>query len=209
MTTETVDALDEIEPAELVGPGKLPLRIQPAAAILPGRADSGRLLAVWFVRKSCYWLFFGGYALGTWVAYVNHVEARVDVDWASASSVREALLSPWSAFVAALIARFVANWLALGFAMPLALAHEPNLAPRTNFGSSIGRFFDRLHVARAFRSLRWTHHVRAVAHHRLGPTGERLGRLDPILDVVNVASAVVAVFVAIFVGWHTTSQQLT
>lgn len=88
VTTETVDTGREIEASELVGPGKLPLRIQPAAAILPGRWGSGRLLAVWFVRKAFYWLFFGGYALGTWMADVNHVDAWVDIDWASPSSVR-------------------------------------------------------------------------------------------------------------------------
>jgi hypothetical protein len=189
--------------SELVGPGRYPLRIQPAAALMPGRSDSARLLAVWFVRKSFYWLFFGGYALGTWAAYANHATSEVDVDWTSPGSVEEALLSPWSAFVLALIVRFTAGWIALSLAFPLALAHEPSLSPRTSFGSSIGRFFDRLHVARAFRSLRWTHHVREVALGRLGSTGRRLGRLDPILDVVNLLSVIAAVVVVIFVAAKT------
>jgi hypothetical protein len=199
--TESDQATDVAgDPTELVGPGGNPLRIQPAAALMPGRADSFRLMMVWFVRKSFYWLFFVGYSLGTWMAYVNHEGNEVDVDWTSPDSVKEGLLSPWSALILALIVRFAASWIALGLAMPLALAHEPNLAPRDNLGSSIGRFFDRLHVARAFRSLRWTHHVRQVALKRLGATGRRLGRLDPILDVVNIASAVVAFGIAIYVA---------
>lgn len=72
-------------------------------------------------------------------------------------------------------------------------AGEVDLAPRTSFGSSIGLFLDRLHVERAYRSLRWTHHVRRVALGQLGPTGDRLGKVDPILDIVNITAMVVAV----------------
>lgn len=71
-------------------------------------------------------------------------------------------------------------------------AGEVDLAPRTSFGSSIGLFLDRLHVARAYRSLRWTH-VRRVALGQLGPTGDLLGKVDPILDIVNITAMVVAV----------------
>lgn len=194
---------EESEPTELVGPGRYPLRIQPAAALVPGTADSSRLMAAWFVRKSFYWMFFGGYAIGSLVAYRHHEDGEIDIDWASPDSVGQAILSPWSAFVLALIVRFVNSWVALALAMPLALAHEPNLSPRTNVGSGIGRFFDRLHVARAFRSLRWTHHVRQVALERLGRTGERLRKLDPILDLVNVASGVIAAGVVVFVAYNT------
>jgi hypothetical protein len=191
---------DAVDPTELVGPGGNPLRIQPAAALMPGRSDSFRLMTVWFVRKSFYWLFFVGYGIGTWMAYVNHVDNEIDVDWTSPDSVKEGLLSPWSALIVALIVRFAASWIALALAMPLALAHEPNLSPRDNVGSGIGKFFDRLHVARAFRSLRWTHHVRQVALMRLGPTGRRLGRLDPILDIVNIASGLIAFGIALYVA---------
>lgn len=185
----------EADPSELVGPGRFPLRIQPAAALIPGTADSRRLMAAWFIRKSFYWLFFLGYSLGTVVAVLNHDDNQLDVDWTSPSSVREAVLSPWSALLLAFFVRFVNNWVALALAMPLAIAHEPNLSPRENFGSGIGKFFDRLHVARAYRSLRWTHHVRQVALGRLGERGRRLGKLDPVLDIVNIASGVASFLV--------------
>ncbi len=174
---------------ELVGPGRYPLRIQPAAAIMPGEADARRLLRLWFVRKSFYWIFFSGWTVGSLVAASRHEQPEFDV--------QNSLTTAWFLVFLALALRFVANWIALGLAFPLALAHEPNLSPRTNVGSGIGKFFDRLHIARAFRSLRWTHHVRQVAQRRLGRRGEQLGKLDPIFDIVNIATGVLA-FVALF-----------
>jgi hypothetical protein len=183
--------VEPIDPDELVGPGRYQLRIEPAAALQPGRADAKRLLGIWFVRKSFYWIFFLGFAWGTVTAAIRDQRAEVDVDWFSPNSVADGLLSPWAGLILAFIVRFVAGWVALGLAYPLALGHEPNLSPRTNFGSGIGKFFDRLHVARAFRSLRWTHHVRQIALKRLGPGGAWVGKLDPIFDIVNIVSGVV------------------
>lgn len=156
-------------------------------------------MVVWFIRKSFYWLVFLGYTLGTALALINHENNEVDIDWTSPTSVREALLSPWSAFLLALIIRFVNNWVALALAFPLAIGHEPNLSPRENFGSGIGKFFDRLHVARSYRALRWTHHVRQVALGRLGERGRRLSKLDPLLDIVNIASGILSFFVIVAV----------
>jgi hypothetical protein len=154
----------------------------------------------WFVRKSFYWLVFLGWGVGSLVAYWTSGSTQPDVDLTSPDSVREGLFSPWVALVLALITRFVNNWVALGLAYPLAVAHEPGLTERTNVGSGIGRFFDRLHVARAFRSLRWTHDVRQVGLRRLGTTGERLRKLDPILDLVNIFSAVIAFAILFYVS---------
>jgi len=144
------------------------------------------------VRKSVYWMFFVGWTIGNLVAVSRRQEPDFDVSRGSVTSV-------WIVVLLALAIKFIVGWVALGMALPLALAHEPNLSPRENFGSSIGVFFDRLHLARAFRSLRWTHHVRQVAQHRLGEQGRRLGRLDPILDVINIASGVIAFLSAIVV----------
>jgi hypothetical protein len=60
------------------------------------------------------------------------------------------------------------------------------MPPRRYRGATIGIVFDLWHTARAYRALRWTHEVRQLAIARLGTTGRRLGRLDPILDVVNI-----------------------
>lgn len=185
---------DGVDPDELVGPGKFPLRIQPAAAIAPGTADAKRLLAIWFFRKSFYWLFFVAIGTGLTVTFLRHQDA--DVDLGDPTS----LTGVWTLLLVALAVRFISGWIALVLALPLVFAHEPSLTPRENFGSSIGLFFDRLHIATAFRELRWTHHVRQVAQHRLGETGRKLGKLDPILDIVNIASGVLAFVVPVLVA---------
>ena len=169
---------------ELVGPGRYRLRIQPAAAIQPGEADARRLLRIWFVRKSFYWLFFLGWMIGAIAATARREQPEFDLE--------NGVAAPWLVLALAFALRFVTGWVALGLAYPMAIAHEPNLSPRTNFGHSIGIFFDRLNVARAFRALRWTHHVREVALRRLGERGRKLARLDPILDLVNNSFGVLA-----------------
>ncbi len=100
----------------------------------------------------------------------------------------------------ALILRFASSLAALGLAYPLAREHYTDLEPRSGFGSGIGRALDRLQVARAFRSLRWTHHVRALALGRLGRRGLLVSRLDPILDIANIGLFVVAIVVVGLVG---------
>ena len=186
-----------LEDDEIVGPGRYPLRVQPAAAIQPGEDDARRLLRLWFVRKSFYWLFFLGWTIANVVSVIQDRQPEFELDSG---------LSPvWVVVIVAMALRFVVSWVALGLAFPLALAHEPNLSPRTNFGHSIGLFFDRLHVARAFRALRWTHHVRQVAQRRLGERGRRLGKLDPIFDIVNITTGVLAFVSVIVVGMAVSS----
>ena len=58
--------------------------------------------------------------------------------------------------------------------------------------------FDRMHVARAYRSLRWTHHVRREAIGRLGPNASRrVAKIDPSMDIANISTAVLAVIVPV------------
>ena len=63
---------------------------------------------------------------------------------------------------------------------------------------------DRLNLARGYRALRWTHHVRQLALARLGDTGRRLARLDPIMDITNITLWVLAVAAFISTGAGTT-----
>jgi hypothetical protein len=163
-------------------------RIDPEAALRPVRSDPLALLIVWFVRKSFYWVLFLGVLIAAALNRVDEVGDTFD----SAGTAAQRLASPLAAIVVALLLRFGSSFAALVLAYPLARDYERGLAPRTNVGKSIGTLLDRLKVARAYRSLRWTHHVRQAAVVRLGRTGRRLSRLDPILDVLNIGMFVAA-----------------
>jgi hypothetical protein len=159
------------------------LRIRPEQALQPGRADARNLLVVWYIRKSFYaWLFLG--LIG---AQATRGTTDVDIDWTEPDKLLGEFLSPLIGLILAVVVRLGSTWAALALAYPLVRKHDTALEPRTGFTSGIGRWFDRLHVARAYRSLRWTHHVRQEALHRFGRAGQRVSKLDPIMDLVNIA----------------------
>ncbi len=164
-----------------------PPRIRPELALQPGAADARNLLVVWFLRKSVYGLV----ALGLIVGALTRTD--IDIDFRSASDLESQLSSPLAPLVVGVILRVITSFVALLLALPLASAYEVGLSPRTNFGSGIGHVLDRLNLARGYRALRWTHHVRQIALARLGPKGPKLARLDPIMDITNITLWVVAV----------------
>lgn len=160
------------------------LRVRPEQALRPGRTDARNLLIVWYVRKSFYWLLFAG-LIG---AYATRRTDEIAIDWSDPGAVWAELLSPLAGLVLAVAVRLGSSVAALALAYPLARDHDLPLQPRTGVAGGIGRWLDRRNVAKAYRSLRSTHHVRQVALQRLGPTGTRVSILDPILDVANTAA---------------------
>jgi hypothetical protein len=164
-----------------------PPRIRPELVLQPGTTDARNLLVVWYLRKSVYGLV----ALGLIAGALTRTD--IDIDFRSASDLESQLSSPLAPLVVGVILRGLTGFAALLLALPLASAYEVGLSPRTNFGSWIGHVLDRLNLARGYRALRWTHHVRQVALARLGTTGQRLARLDPIMDITNITLWVVAV----------------
>jgi hypothetical protein len=135
-------------------------------------------------------------------ANVLTVAGRADQigDDHSLSAYRRDLISPAGGIIPAIVIPIAASLAALALTQPLARSYESGLAPRTGLGASIGARLDRLHVMRANRSLCWSHHVRQAAIVRLGKTGARLARLDPILHVVNITFVVAAIVTVTVVG---------
>lgn len=169
------------------------VRVELDACLLPGRSDSRRLLILWFVKKSFWWMFFGGTALASAIHFVERVDNEFQVDYRSPESVEQGLLSAWTLVVLAVLLRFVTVWVGLAIALPLARRHETGLAPRTGWNRAYATWSDRYKVAKAFRSLRWTHHVRQVALDRVCPGTGWWRRMDLILDVTNVIGVLVFV----------------
>ncbi len=170
-----------------------PSSIRPDAALLPGRRDPLHLLVLWNARKSFWWVLW----VGIIVAVIAGRSRDIDVGFGTAESVVDRLLSPLAAVVLALILRVATAIAALVLADPLARGWEQDLPDRPRFLRRYGRLSDRLAVARAYRSLRWTHHVRAEAAARLGDTGRRLARVETAIDVANLALIPVILILAV------------
>ena len=187
----------------VVSTAAVPGRIELDACLGPGSADSRRLLVAWFVKKSFYWMFFGGAALASVIHFVERVENDFRVDYKSPESVEHGLMSAWVFVVVAVLTRVAVAWIALAMAFPLARAREADLEPRTGWNRHYATLSDRYKVAKAFRALRWTHHVRQVALDRVSPGPGPWRRLDPALDIANVIGVVA--FAAAALGFTTVS----
>lgn len=170
--------------------------LRPAQVLLPGRHDARRLLILWWVRKSAYWLSF----TGTTAAYLIGRPDEAGVDWTAPDSILAGLWSPWAGIVLAVLIRVLSGFVAMAFAYPVVRRYLRTRSPRTGLTSGIGKMLDLRGLVLAHRRLRWSHHVREAALDRLGPSGLRLGRLDPLLDVANVASFVLMVVVIVTAG---------
>jgi hypothetical protein len=195
--SDRLPAADVLAPGEPSAPGA-GLRIDPIACLRPGRKDARRLLVVWFIKKSFWWMFFGGAAVAGIVNAVERVDNEFQVRLSSPDTVLSGLLSGYALVVLALLVRLMIGWVALGLAYPLARAHDAALEPRSGWNRHWGTFSDRYKVAKAYRLLRWTHHVRQVAIDRVAPGPSWWRRLDPILDVLNLL-AVIGFFVTTLV----------
>lgn len=132
------------------------------------------------------------FALGFVIAFVASRDGTVDARVDSVEDWEAGLLSPAAGIILALTARVLSNLAALALAYPLTRDQEVGLEPRSRLGRVFGVWSDRLNLAAAYRSLRWTWHVRRAAMSRLGG---RAYRLDPMLSAINTAMVILAVVV--------------
>ena len=139
------------------------------------------MLCVWYARKASYGIIAIGLILGSVVGRADQLTIAADTP----DQFWDQLRSPLAGVILGLAVRVGASFVALALAFPLARAREAGLPPRAYLGNSLTGILDRLHAARAYRSLRWTHHVRQVALARLGATGRRIAHLDPIMDAAK------------------------
>lgn len=174
--------------------------LDPAAVLAPGSSDAGRLWALWLVRRSFVWLLLVGITIGTLAAALRHDDAELVLDTATTGSVFDGVLTSFGLVFVAIIVRVVAGWVALAMAYPLAVAHQRDLALPARPSRRVATLLDRLRVARAVRELRWTIGVRGAALDRLGDAGPRCARLDAMVGIANVVSAVVCVVAIVAFG---------
>lgn len=166
--------------------------LRPSQVLLPGDRDARALLVCWFARRSFYPLIF----LGTIGAFASGNPDGRDIDYTDAGEVGRDLVSPLTGLVLGTAVRLLAAFGAWLLALRMARSREQTLAPRTGFGRWFGRFMDLRQVVRAYKALRWTHHVRQEAIRRVAPTDHWLWRLDRKFDVATIVlGAAAGVFV--------------
>ena len=189
--------VERAEPAVPDGPEAAP-RFDPGTALLPGRADALRLTTLRLVQRSVYWIFFLGIVLGALVSLANHGD-KIEVDATSPDRLLGGVLTPFALVFFALMLRVATGVVALALAYPVARLHQADSAPPSTLKERFDIHLDRLFVTRAFRALRWTRGVRHAALDRLGPTKERVERIDRVIGIANVATglACIAAFVVI------------
>lgn len=178
--------------------GQVPplVTIQPEAALRPGRFDPFALIVVGVLRGAAPALFVVG--LIYFVLTVGtHFESLPAIT--SPMQALRALVSPFAIAAFGVLLRFAMGILALLLAYPLS---------RRTTGSVIGPdivkrplriWQDRLHLIRAYRSLRWTSPVRTLAIERLGRAGYALSWTGTVLTIVFWVS-LVALFVVIYLS---------
>ena len=167
--------------------------LDPSAAVRDG-FDAIALLVLWLLRSAVPALLLAGLSYA-WVVSETRFEAIPAVT--TPGQAVQLLLSPFVLVAIAIILRFLVGIAALVLAYPLS---------RRETGSSIGPgmlwrpfrvWADRLHLVRAYRSLRWTSTVRQLAATRLGRWGRVLSWSGPVLlvaDVVMFIALIVVVY---------------
>jgi hypothetical protein len=163
-----------------------PVPVVQTAVLRPGRFDPCALLVLWCLRRAWWALLIGG----LWFAWrQGRLDEQTVAELDDPAELARALLSPLAGVVLALAARAVAavgSWWA---ALPLAghaLGAQPGKDARWWRG-----WGDRIHLAGALRSLRWTSGVRQAAAARLGRSGRVLTMLATGLAAAGPVLAVV------------------
>lgn len=172
----------------------------PASALRPSRADAYTVLVLWCARKSFVPLLWIGLAIAVWALRdVDAVLAEVAV-LGDLEAMASDLLSPFALVVIAITVRILTAWTALAAAYPMTRWTRPtDYAHGRRKRSWIGLWWDRLHLARGFRSLRWTGPVRRVAEQRLGAVGEAFRMANRVITWIGLVSFVGFVVVLIAV----------
>lgn len=175
------------------GPEAIQHPLDPSAA-LRGRFDATALLMLWLLRRSVPALLLAGLSYA-WVVSETRFEALPQVT--TPGQAVQLLLSPFALVAVAIILRFLAGLAALALAYPLSRRETGSSMVSDMLRRPFRVWSDRLHLVRAYRSLRWTSMVRTLAAARVGRWGRALSWSGPALliaDIILFIALVVVVY---------------
>ena len=168
----------------------------PRAALRPGRFDPLALIVVGLLRGAAPTLFVAG--LIYFVLTVgNHFESLPTI--ASPIQAFRALVSPFAIAAFGVLLRFGMGIAALLLAYPLSRQATGSVIGPDIVKRPVRIWQDRLHLIRAYRSLRWTSPVRTLAILRLGRVGSVLSWTGTILTIAFWV-ALVSLLVVLYLG---------
>ncbi|HOZ57849.1 MAG TPA: hypothetical protein PKY70_06660 [Nakamurella multipartita] len=165
----------------------------PDSALRPGRFDPAALIVVGLVRGAAPVLFVLGVMNGL-LTVGNHLESLPAI--ATPMQAFRALLSPFAPAAVAVLLRFGGGLLALALAYPLSRQVTGSVIGPDIVKRPLRVWQDRLHLVRAYRSMRWTSPVRTQAIVRLGRTGYVLSWVGTILTILFWVSLVALLVVS-------------
>lgn len=171
-----------------------PLRsaqVEPSDALRPGRRDAVIVLLLWAGRRAFWPLLLLGFTVAVAAGRLTEETA---VGLSTPADLLRALLSPLAGVALAILLRIAVAWLALAAAWPLS--RWPTEKSHRSWPQRYRDGIDRLRLAQAYRSLRWTWGVRAEAIERAGVLGRRLSWAVPISTVLAALAVVVFVIVS-------------
>jgi len=166
------------------------VELDPRVALRPGRADAVSLWVVYLMKKSFYPLLLLSASVLSLTGRDGDSLDGVD----TFDELIDAIESPLVILLLAVSIRFAVA--VLGFALAYPLSHRADMVVTTHRGRrhAWGRWMDRLHITRAYRSLRWTKAVRNVAADRIGAAADPMRFAERLLTwalpVLLVASLV-------------------
>lgn len=153
---------------------------RPDQALRPGRFDPLALIIAGLIRGTFPLLFVVG-LIYMWLSFGPKVETVPPLT--SPMQAVRALLSPFGVLAIAFLLRLATGIAALLLAYPLGRHTTGSVIGPDIFKRPFRIWNDRLHLVRAYRSLRWTSPVTTLAIQRLGRTGYILSWAGTIMTI--------------------------
>lgn len=147
--------------------------------LLNTKADSTRLMTLWYARKTFFTFLFSGFIGG---AVTGHLR-DIDIEWTNIDSVLGALASPIAGIILAIVTRWIVIALAMAAAYPVLQRRHKQL--HLPYRTGIMQAFDHWFELRGLRELRWTRHVRERAMQQFETDFFRSGKPSAILVAIN------------------------
>lgn len=174
------DSVDRAHTVDASGREPIIRPFRPDQALRPGWFDPLALVIVGLIRGTFPLLFVVG-MIYMWLSFGPKLDTVPSLT--SPMQAFRALLSPFGVLAVAFLLRLTTGIAALVLAYPLSRHTTGSVIGPDIFKRPFRIWNDRLHLVRAYRSLRWSSPVSRLAIRRLGRTGYILSWAGTIVTI--------------------------